>query len=158
MREAPKLNNDCFSMPQGVDWTPVDDALTMLKDRLKTIVKTETIPVELSDGRILAGPVKARRSNPPFTNSAVDGYAFKGALSAGQHCFSLAVGRSAAGTSFIGTVQDSEALRILTGAALPKGTDTVVLEEDVLVDGNSLYINGPLRKDSNVRQLSLIHI
>ena len=152
MKEAPKLSNDCFSMPQGVDWTPVDDALKMLQDRLKTIVKTETIPVELSDGRILAGPVKARRSNPPFTNSAVDGYAFKGALSDGQHCFSLAEGRSAAGTLFLGTVQATEALRILTGAALPEGTDTVVLEEDVLVDGYSLYINGPLKQSSNVRQ------
>ena len=152
MKEAPKLSNDCFSMPQGVDWTPVDDALKMLQDRLKTIVKTETIPVELSDGRILAGPVKARRSNPPFSNSAVDGYAFKGALSDGQHCFSLAEGRSAAGTLFLGMVQATEALRILTGAALPEGTDTVVLEEDVLVDGYSLYINGPLRQNSNVRQ------
>ena len=52
MKEVPKLRNDCFSMPQGVDWTPVDEALTMLQDRLKTIVKTETISVEFSDGRI----------------------------------------------------------------------------------------------------------
>ena len=55
--------------------------------------------------------------------------------------FFFAKGRSAAGASFVGAVQATEALRILTGAALPEGTDTVVLEEDVLVDGYSLYIN-----------------
>ena len=152
MIKAPKLSNDCFSLPQGINWTPVDAALKLLQQRLNTVVKIETIPVQMSDGRTLASAVKAIISTPPFKNSAVDGYAFKGALSAGQHCFSLIGGRSAAGTSFAGIVGATEALRILTGAPLPLGTDTIVLEEDVLVEGSNLHVNGPLRQGSNARQ------
>ena len=73
MIKAPKLSNDCFSLPQGINWTPVDDALKLLQQRLNTVVEIETIPVQMSDGRTLASAVKAIISTPPFKNSAVDG-------------------------------------------------------------------------------------
>ena len=151
MINTPKLSNDCFALPPGITWTPVDDALNLLEKRLRTIVGTESIPVVLSDGRILAGSLIAPRSSPPFTNSAVDGYAFKGELSTGQHCFSLVEGRSLAGSSYKGLVRPNKAIRILTGAALPEGTDTVVLEEDVNIHGSNLFVEGPLKRGANVR-------
>ena len=152
MINTPKLSNDCFALPPGITWTPVDDALNLLEKRLRIIVGTESIPVVLSDSRILAGSLTAPRSSPPFTNSAVDGYAFKGELSAGQHCFSLVEGRSLAGSSYEGLVHANKAVRILTGAALPEGTDTVVLEEDVNIHGSNLFVEGPLKRGANVRE------
>ncbi len=152
MINTPKLSNDCFALPRGITWTPVDDALNLLEKRLRTIVETKSIPVALSDGYILAASLFAPRSSPPFTNSAVDGYAFKGELSAGQHCFSVLEGRALAGSSYNGLVRPDKAVRILTGAALPQGTDTVVLEEDVNIHGSNLFVEGPLERGANVRE------
>ena len=74
--EPPKLRNDCFAMPQGVDWVPVDEALSRLRASLHPVVATETMPVALATGRILAKDAVALRSNPPAANAAVDGYGF----------------------------------------------------------------------------------
>ena len=64
------------SLPPGVDWTPVDEALTRLRAALTPVVGTEELPVAEAEGRILSAPVLAERSNPPGANSAVDGYGF----------------------------------------------------------------------------------
>jgi molybdopterin molybdotransferase len=149
--QAPKLRNDCFALPAGVHWTPVEDALALLEARLQTVVDIEDSAVDASDGRILAKAVMARRSHPPYANSAVDGYALFGGLAQGAHCFELRDGRAAAGEAFAGSVAPGQALRILTGAALPEGADTVVLQEDVFIEGSKLYVNGPLKKGANAR-------
>ena len=127
------------------------DALSLLEARLQTVVDSEYSTVFNSDGRVLAKAVTAPRSHPPYANSAVDGYVFFGGLSKGAHCFELRDGRSAAGEAFAGVVESGQALRIFTGAALPQGTDTVVLQEDVLVEGSKLYVNGPLERGANAR-------
>ena len=54
MTKAPKLRNDCFALPAGVHWTPVEDALALLEARLQTVVDIEDSAVDASDGRILA--------------------------------------------------------------------------------------------------------
>jgi molybdopterin molybdotransferase len=149
----PRLKNDCFAMPQGIDWVPVDDALDRLRGALRPITGTEPCPVMEAAGRVLAQNVVARRGHPPAANSAVDGYGFAGAAApgAGPHRLPLAEGRAAAGQPFDGAVPKGMALRILTGAALPPGVDTVVLEEDVAIDGAAIVFDGPLKAGANTR-------
>jgi molybdopterin molybdotransferase len=150
--KAPKLHNDCFVLPMGVHWTPVDEALALLEARLQTVVDIEVCAVEASDGRILADTVVALRSHPPCANSAVDGYAFVGGLLEGSHCLDLQDGRSAAGEAFVGVISEHQALRILTGGVMPQGADTVVLQEDVTVEAGKVYVNGPLKAGANARK------
>ena len=151
MSAPSKLSNDCFALPAGVHWTPVSEALGLLEQRLQCCVSVEQCAVEASDGRILAHPVVAARSHPPCANSAVDGYAFCGGLQAGAQSLDLCEGRSAAGEAFAGRIMPGQALRILTGAALPDGADTVVLQEDVRMEAGRLLVTGPLRAGANAR-------
>lgn len=149
----PKLKNDCFALPPGVDWTPVDDALGHLERRLTAVVGAEDIAVAASVGRVLAEDQIARRSNPPAANSAVDGYGFaQAATGAGAQVLPLVPGRAAAGAPFGGSVPEGQALRILTGALLPPGVDTVVLEEDVNASASHVAFEGPVKPGANTRR------
>ncbi|MFP7569213.1 gephyrin-like molybdotransferase Glp [Marivita sp. S2033] len=149
----PPLRNDCFALPAGVDWTPVDDALAMLRDRMTPVVGQETVPLVESAGRVLASDVLARRSNPPHPNSAVDGYGFCGAsIGDGPQLLPLVEGRSAAGKPFDGAIPKGHAIRVLTGADLPAGVDTVVLDEDVSVGGGHIAFHGPMKQGANTRR------
>ncbi|MDC0658447.1 molybdopterin-binding protein [Leisingera sp. SS27] len=148
----PPLSNDCFALPAGVDWTPVDDALALLRDRLGPVTGAETVPLADALGRVLAAEAVAKRSNPPLPNTAVDGYGFAGGRETGPHVLPLVQGRAAAGVPFDGTVPEGRAIRILTGAALPEGVDTVILEEDVNTDGTGIAFNGPLKQGANTRK------
>ena len=139
-------------MPQGAYWTPVDDALTHLRDNLRAVTQTEAIPLAQAAGRYLAGPAVALRSHPPHANSAVDGYGFAGPLPDGPQTLPLVDGRAAAGQPFQGTIPKGHAIRILTGAHLPKGVDTIVLQEDVTTSDSHVALNGPLKKGANARQ------
>ncbi|WP_299786268.1 gephyrin-like molybdotransferase Glp [uncultured Marivita sp.] len=149
----PPLRNDCFALPAGVDWTPVDDALALLRDRMTAVVGVETVPLMQAAGRVLAGDLMANRSNPPHPNTAVDGYGFAGAaVGDGPQVLPLVEGRAAAGAPFSGTVPEGHAIRVLTGADLPDGVDTVVLDEDVRTDGRQIAFHGSLRRGANTRK------
>jgi molybdopterin molybdotransferase len=153
MLKPPKLDNDCFALPPGVDWTPVDQALARLQEALSVVVGTEEIASADASGRILAAPAIARRSNPPGANSAVDGYGVAhAALREGDQNLPLIEGRAAAGSPFEGTVPMGQAVRILTGALLPKGVDTVVLEEDTATDGQHVAFAGGVKPGANARK------
>lgn len=150
----PRLRNDCFAMPQGVDWLPVDDALQKLRDALHPLTGTETLPVAAAGGRVLAQALVAARSNPPRPNAAVDGYGFAHDClgPAGPYTLPLVAGRAAAGQPFAGSVPAGQAVRILTGAILPDGVDTVVLEEDCATDGTRVAFDGPVKRRANTRR------
>lgn len=153
MTVPPPLKNDCFALPPGVHWTPVDEALEMLKARLAPVTASETIALSDALGRVLAAPVTAPRAHPPHANCAVDGYAVTGArYGAGAHQVALQDGRSAAGAPFAGVVPETAAVRVLTGANLPKGTDTVILQEDVALKDGHILFNGPLKPGANARR------
>lgn len=149
---APQLKNDCFALPEGVDWTPVDDALALLKARLSAVTETEFVPLMGAAGRILAKDQVALRANPPAPNSAVDGYGFSNSESSGVQKLKLLEGRSAAGNPFDGKVREGEAIRILTGAILPEGVDSVVMQEDVVIEAGALRFTGPLKLGANTRR------
>ncbi len=150
--KPPRLKNDCFALPPGVEWTPVDEALARLRQRLSPVIHAETVPLDDALGRILARPAKAQRSNPPAANSAVDGYGFLGgSVGEGDQVLPLVTGRAAAGQPFAGEVPPGHAIRILTGALLPAGVDTVILEEDSASDGARVAFRGPVRVGANTR-------
>lgn len=148
----PRLKDDCFAMPQGVSWVPVDEALDRLRSALAPITEHEVIPTRDARGRVLAQDVVARRSNPPHANSAVDGYGFAhAAVGSGVQRLPLVAGRAAAGQPFDGHVPEGHAVRILTGAIIPPGVDTVVLEEDCAVNDTHVAFDGPVKAHANTR-------
>ncbi len=148
----PRLKNDCFALPPGVDWTPVDEALARLRDRLSCVVESTDLTIDDATGRVLAEPAIARRANPPAANSAVDGYGFAhAATGTGDQILPLAKGRAAAGQPFTGALPAGQAIRILTGALVPEGVDTVVLEEDTTASETHVAFEGPVRKGANTR-------
>ena len=147
------LRNDCFALPPGVNWTPVEEALERLRSRLHPVVEVEhAVSLSQINGRILASDVSAPRAHPPSNNSAVDGYAFAGPLTDVPCSLPLIEGRSAAGEPYMGNVPAGHAIRILTGAVIPAGTDTVVLEEDCEVRDGQLQLNGTLKAGANARK------
>lgn len=152
MISPPPLRNDCFALPAGVAWTPVDDALALLRMRLTAVTSVESVALGAAAGRILAEDVVALRSNPPQANSAVDGFGFAGPVPEGAHERPLLAGRAAAGVPFAGTVPAGHAVRVLTGAALPEGVDTVILQEDVTAAPDRIAFRGPLKRGANTRR------
>ncbi len=150
---APVMKDDCFALPPGVNWMPVDDALAHLKSRLGPVVGTEEIAVPDAAGRVLAVDQMALRSNPPGANSAVDGYGFAHAgIADGPQVLPLVDGRAAAGEPFEGVVPAGHAIRILTGALIPEGVDTVVMQEDVNVQDGHIAFQGPVKPNANTRK------
>ncbi len=149
----PPLKNNCFSMPAGVEWTPVDEALTQIKKGLHPVVGQENIPLEKAAGCVLASAVSAKRSNPPLANSAVDGYGFCFNHLPNEKIINLPLqdGVAAAGEPLLGQVQAGNAIRILTGAIIPDGVDTVILEEDTVINGGMVTFHTGLQKAANVR-------
>lgn len=148
----PKLRNDCFALPPGVDWVPLEQALERLEARVTAVVAQEMVPLSDIRGRILAVDAVARRANPPAPNAAVDGYGFAGGALDELVTLPLAAGRSAAGEPYVGTLPEGHALRILTGAILPEGLETVVLQEDVELTEGKVQFHGPLKQGANTRR------
>ncbi|MFD1192468.1 molybdopterin molybdotransferase MoeA [Phenylobacterium conjunctum] len=97
----------------------------------------ETVPLARAIGRILAEDVEALRDQPPFAASAMDGWALRSADAPGALRI---VGESAAGHGFDPVLQPGEAVRIFTGAALPVGADTIVIQEDAAREGDSVTV------------------
>ena len=150
--EPPPLSDDCFALPPGVDWTPVDAALARLRDGLAPVTGAEAVAVTHAGGRVLAEGTVARRSSPPGANAAVDGYGFAhAAVAPGRNLLPLVPGRAAAGAPLGRAVPEGSAARILTGALLPEGVDTVILQEDARAEGGRVAFAGPVKPRANTR-------
>lgn len=112
----------------------LEEAIKKLKDHAKRHSKTEYIPLEKANGRILGRDYVAPISNPPFDRSPLDGYAFKASSSRGATKESPVVlkviGEVCAGGWFEGSIEAGEAVHIMTGAPIPKGCDCVLRKED----------------------------
>ncbi|MEO1066731.1 MAG: gephyrin-like molybdotransferase Glp [Pseudomonadota bacterium] len=118
---------------------PVDEALARV---LSAARKTETVRLSLrdADGYTLAEDVSATRTQPPFAASAMDGYAVRHeelALSRPLHV----VGEAAAGHGFSGSFGPGQAVRIFTGAPMPDGADTVLIQEDATLNDSTIVPN-----------------
>ncbi|MEM6635880.1 MAG: gephyrin-like molybdotransferase Glp [Pseudomonadota bacterium] len=147
---APRFGGS--SMPAGVDWLPVDDAFAQLRSSVDCAVGVDLVSVHDAAGRVLAKDVAAQRSNPPAANSAVDGYGFAAqSVAQGSVELPLLADRARAGHQFSERVPHGHAVRILTGAPLPDGVDTVVLDENSVTDGACVAFHNSLRQGANTR-------
>jgi molybdopterin molybdotransferase len=117
---------------------------------LTSPLSVEEVKLVAARGRVLASPVSARRNQPPFAASAMDGYAIRSADLTDGTSFAV-IGEAAAGRAFAGTVGKGEAARIFTGAPLPEGADTVVIQEDVTRDGDTITVTDRPDPGVNVR-------
>ena len=109
---------------------------------------TEEVPLIAAAGRVLAKPVSARRDQPPFSGSAMDGYAVAEAHPGGRYAV---IGESAAGHRFDGPVGPGEAVRIFTGAPVPEGATRVVIQEDVTRERDRITLGETLGSGTNIR-------
>jgi molybdopterin molybdotransferase len=110
---------------------PVDAALKRLLALARPITDSETLPLDACAGRVLAGDLAARLTQPPFDASAMDGYAIRSADAHASARLKL-IGESAAGHAFSGTLGPGQTVRIFTGAPVPEGADAVLLQEDAI--------------------------
>ncbi|MDO9490202.1 MAG: molybdopterin molybdotransferase MoeA [Sphingomonadaceae bacterium] len=131
----------------------LDEAQARLLGSIEPL-PVETVRIEAALRRHLAADVAARRTQPPFAASAMDGYAIRFADMPGPW---VLIGESSAGSGFSGTVSSGQAVRIFTGAPLPAGADTVMVQEDVARDGEAVELarEGPPRAGAHVRPAGL---
>jgi len=113
---------------------PVDDALAQILKGVKPL-GSEDVPLSSASGRVLSDPLKAQRAQPPFAASAMDGYAVRAADIANVPVSLQVIGEAPAGHGFSGRVGKAKAVRIFTGAPMPKGADTVVMQENTDAGG-----------------------
>ncbi len=145
-----KLLDDCFLHDK--DRMRHDDAVTLILERMSRVAGVETVPLSQAHGRVLAEQYAAPRDIPAFDNAAVDGYAFAGkALTPGEEAQFKVVTRIAAGHAPERALKKGEAARIFTGAVMPKGADTCLMQEDASVDGTKLVVPKGLKAGANTR-------
>ncbi len=109
----------------------------------------ETVPLAQAAGRWMCEPAVARRDQPPFPASAMDGYAVQGNPAAGDS-FDV-IGEAGAGHAFSGTLGAGQAVRIFTGAPVPEGATRVVIQEDVIRDGDRITVRSGADSGPNIR-------
>jgi molybdopterin molybdotransferase len=145
-----QLSDDCFAF--GGPLMSVDDAVAIIAARVSAVQDVETVDLHEADGRILAEAIAAPLPLPPFTNSAVDGYAVRsGDLSADAELSLPVAGRIQAGATGE-AIAPGHAVRIFTGAPMPAGADTVFMQEDVRLDDAGRVVVPPgLKAGANVR-------
>ena len=139
--------------PQEPELLPVAVALQRMQQQVKTVSESKHVPLRESLGHVLAADIVSPIKVPAYTNSAMDGYAINSAdLPAGDDEVSLKVlGTAWAGKPVQVTINQGEAVQIMTGGMMPEGTDTVVIQEHVEVDGEHIRIDGTTARGRNVR-------
>src|SRR5258708_3906329 len=146
-----QLSDDCFAF--GGPMMSVDEAVEIIAARVKAVQEVEIVALTDADGGILAKDISASLPLPPFTNSAVDGYAVCSRdLPKAEEAAFVVTGRIQAGASAGEAIQPGHAVRIFTGAPMPDGADTVFMQEDVRVDGDGrAVLPAGLKPGANVR-------
>ncbi len=130
-----------------------DTALQFLQAMVTPVSQTESVDLKAALGRVLAEDVVSPIDVPAHDNSAMDGFAFDGALLQSAQVLSLEIaGTALAGKAWSGPIGSAQCLKIMTGAVMPSGLDTVVPQELVHIDGNRITIPaGALSQGDNRR-------
>jgi molybdopterin molybdotransferase len=132
----------------------MDDANAFITRLATPVQGVETLALRQCGGRVLAQDVVSPISVPAHDNSAMDGFAFSGALlQPGQALALRVVGTALAGKAWVGTVAAGECLKVMTGAILPSGLDTVVPQEFTRQDGDVVHIPADILKAGDNRRL-----
>lgn len=145
-----QLTDDCFAFSGPL--LRLDDMERLIRERILPVAENEHVPLHGARGRVVAQDVKAPVDLPPFDNSAVDGYAVQHAdLQADKETKLPVSGRLTAGARANLAIKPGTAIRIFTGAAMPKGADTVFMQEDVTVEGDRVTVPKGLKLGANRR-------
>ena len=146
-----QLSDDCFAF--GGPMMSIDEAVGIIGSRVARVPDIESVALGDADGRVLAGELRAPLPLPPFTNSAVDGYAIGNAdLPQRQEQAFAVTGRIQAGATAAGAIRQGQAVRIFTGAPMPPGAETVFMQEDVRIDDDGrVVLPAGLKPGANVR-------
>lgn len=126
----------------------VTQARQFIQQFLSPVYATEILPIRESLGRVLAADIISPSNVPNYNNSAMDGFAFK--FSEGAKIIKV-IGTALAGKPFVGEVKAGECVKIMTGAMLPMGADTVVMQEHVAVKSESITLLKEIKLGANVR-------
>ena len=149
-----KLNDDCFVLDK--DRIAHHEALAILRSRVHPAVESEEVPLAEASGRFLAEALVSPRPIPAHDNAAVDGYAFAhSAYNKEKGAKFIVAGEASAGHPFQAKLPPDSAVRIFTGAVMPSGLDSVVMQEDARVEqiGNERWVHIPpgLKQGANRR-------
>jgi molybdopterin molybdotransferase len=145
-----QLSDDCFAVGGGL--LTVAEALAEIDARLSRVVGREIVALRAAAGRILASDVVATMNLPPHANSAVDGYAVAHSdLLPDRETLLPITGRAAAGHPLDRCARGGEAIRIFTGAPMPYGTDTVMMQEDCIIEDGWVRLKPGIKKGANRR-------
>ncbi len=139
---------------QQASFLPVDEALTRIQAALKPVAGFEKKGLREALGRTLNQDVLSPINVPGHVNSAMDGYALSGSdLPADGTVELKVVGNSFAGNPFEGEVKSGEAVRIMTGAVVPSGADTVIMQEEAERSADTITIASGHKTGENVRNI-----
>jgi molybdopterin molybdotransferase len=116
---------------------------------------TERVPLAEAPGRTLSEPLVARRTQPPFRASAMDGFALKAADLETLPATLKLIGESAAGHGFPGALNHGETVRIFTGAPVPEGADAVLMQEDAILDGDKVAVTRTVVEGRHIREIGI---
>lgn len=128
----------------------LQEALDKLLATPAAITGTETVALTEAAGRITAAPVISPINVPPFDNSAMDGYGLRLADWDGKTALPVA-GRALAGVPFKGELPAGHCVRIMTGAPVPAGVDTVVMQEEAVVSDEGITFTADITRGQNIR-------
>ncbi len=145
-----QLSDDCFAF--GGELMSAAAALELLRQMVVPVVETTTMPLKEAWGRILAAPLVAPRDVPPHDNAAVDGYAVFFDDLAPDRPTLLPVGGRAAGHPLGHGARRGEAIRVFTGAVMPEGPDTVMMQEDCREADGIVQIAPGIKRGANRRR------
>jgi molybdopterin molybdotransferase len=144
-----QLSDDCFAF--GGALLPLQDAQAHILAAFSCVTATETLPLIEACGRILAADLLAPIDLPPSSNAAVDGYAiFHADLNPNAPTTLPVAGRIAAGGAPVAALR-GHAMRIFTGAVMPDGPDTVMMQEDCELTPEGVRIAPGIRPGANRR-------
>lgn len=128
---------------------PVDEALTRILVRVPPVT-SETVALTEANGRVLAAPLIASHSQPPFNASAMDGYAVRAQDIVEGHALDI-VGTAQAGAGYEGSIAPGQCVRIFTGAPVPHGADAVIMQEEATVEGQVARFSDRPKPGRNIR-------
>ncbi|MYD77849.1 MAG: molybdopterin molybdotransferase MoeA [Gammaproteobacteria bacterium] len=151
MEQQSQNFNDCFDPRSGL--VPIAEAEERVFDQVSPLSTTEVVSLPKALGRVLANPATSSIDVPPHANSAMDGFAIAGKAlpDTDTKAFEI-VGEALAGKPWHGICEENQTVRVTTGAMMPKGTDSVIIQEDVTVEGDQAIINAGHKAFANVRQ------
>jgi molybdopterin molybdotransferase len=133
----------------------VEQALQLIAEHGRAnAMPAETTPLTRALGRRLAAPVIAQVNQPPADVSAMDGYAVRFADMA-MNAELKVIGESRAGGPYPGSISDRQAVRIFTGAIIPKGSDHILIQEDCIREGDGIEVMHEQKRPENIRRAGL---